>query len=223
LCRVCHRACALAIRGHDLGVRAAALGAIENFMPTRARCVRIDPSSRGAIGRRETPVFRRAMATRRFRGHRALYTPLDCFASLAMTNLVRPKCNMPQRPNRPKTVKVGWKTPRNTDVLSAKLNPRWRSGDRRGVVAGILRSMSRAIAMKAFTVGDKVCPFYLKTLASNVHKSGGINGRTPVPGPVAAAVTCWIERVNEANEKARRICSGGLSLFCSQRGIGAPG
>jgi hypothetical protein len=28
-----------------LGVRAAALGAIENFMPTRARCVRIDPSS----------------------------------------------------------------------------------------------------------------------------------------------------------------------------------
>jgi hypothetical protein len=80
----------------------------------------------------------------------------------------------------------------------------------RGQVAGILRSMSRAIAMKAFTVGDKVCPFYLKTLASNVHKSGGINGRTPVPGPVAAAVTCWIERVNEANEKARRICSGGL-------------
>jgi hypothetical protein len=93
-------------------------------MPTRARCVRIDPSSRGAIGRRETPVFRRAMATRRFRGHRALYTPLDCFASLAMTNLVRPKCNMPQRPNRPKTVKVGWKTPRNTDVLSGKLNRR---------------------------------------------------------------------------------------------------
>jgi hypothetical protein len=45
LCRVCHRACALAIRGHDSGVRAAALGAIENFMPTRARCVRIDPSS----------------------------------------------------------------------------------------------------------------------------------------------------------------------------------
>jgi hypothetical protein len=30
-------------------------------------CVQADPSSRGAIGRRKTPVFRRAMATRRSR------------------------------------------------------------------------------------------------------------------------------------------------------------
>src|ERR1700733_10441992 len=30
------------------------------------------------------------------------------------------------------------------------------------------------------------------------------------PGPVAAAVTWWIESANEANEKARRIYSGGL-------------
>jgi hypothetical protein len=70
--------------------------------------------------------------------------------------------------------------------------------------------MSRKIAMKAFAAGDKVCPFYLRTLASNVHKSGGISTVERHPGPVAAAVTCWIERANEANEKARRGCSGGL-------------
>jgi hypothetical protein len=34
--------------------------------------------------------------------------------------------------------------------------------------------MSRTIAMKAFAAGDKVWP-YLRTLASNVHKSGGIS------------------------------------------------
>jgi hypothetical protein len=64
--------------------------------------------------------------------------------------------------------------------------------------------MSRTIAMKAFAAGDKVCPYYLRTLASNVHKSGGISTVERHPGPVAAAVTCWIERANEANEKARR-------------------
>jgi hypothetical protein len=37
----------------------------------------------------------------------------------------------------------------------------------RGQVAGIARSMSRKIAIKAFAAGDKVCPFYLRTLASN--------------------------------------------------------
>jgi len=31
------------------------------------------------------------------------------------------------------------------------------------------------IAMKAFAAGDKACPFYLRTLASNVHKSGGVS------------------------------------------------
>jgi hypothetical protein len=52
----------------------------------------------------------------------------------------------------------------------------WRSGaEARGQVAGIARSMSRTIAMKAFGAGDKICPFYLRTLASNVHKSGGIS------------------------------------------------
>jgi hypothetical protein len=70
--------------------------------------------------------------------------------------------------------------------------------------------MSRTIAMKAFAAGDKVCPFYLRTLASNVHKSGGVSRVERHPGPVAEAVACWIERANEANEKARRICSGGL-------------
>jgi hypothetical protein len=48
----------------------------------------------------------------------------------------------------------------------------WRSGDSaeaRGQVARIARSTSRTIAMKAFAAGDKVCPFYLRTLASNVH------------------------------------------------------
>lgn len=89
----------------------------------------------------------------------------------------------------------------------------WRSGDSaeaRGQVAGIARSMSRTIAMKAFAAGDKAYPFYLRTLASNVHKSGGISTVERHPGPVAAAVTCWIERANEANEKARRGSSGGL-------------
>jgi hypothetical protein len=70
--------------------------------------------------------------------------------------------------------------------------------------------MPRTIAMKAVAAGDKVCPYYLRTLASNVHKSGGISTVERHPGPVAAAVTCWIERTNEANEKARRGCSGGL-------------
>jgi hypothetical protein len=62
--------------------------------------------------------------------------------------------------------------------------------------------MSRTIAMKAFAAGDKVCPYYLRTLASNVHKSGGISTVERHPGPVAAAVTCWIERANEANGKS---------------------
>ena len=58
-----------------------------------------------------------------------------------------------------------------------------------------------AIASSMAT-GDKVCPFYLRTLASNVHKSGGISTVERHPGPVAAAVTCWIERANEANGKS---------------------
>jgi hypothetical protein len=62
--------------------------------------------------------------------------------------------------------------------------------------------MSRTIAMKAFAEGDKVCPYYLRTLASNVHKSGGISTVERHPGPVAAAVTCWTERTNEANGKS---------------------
>jgi hypothetical protein len=48
--------------------------------------------------------------------------------------------------------------------------------------------MSRTIAMKAFAAGDKVCPYYLRTLASNVHKSGGISTAERHRGPVAAAV-----------------------------------
>jgi hypothetical protein len=64
--------------------------------------------------------------------------------------------------------------------------------------------------MKAFAAGDKVCPLYLRTLASNVHKSGGISTVERHPGPVAAAVTCRIERTKKPTEKARRICSGGL-------------
>ena len=62
--------------------------------------------------------------------------------------------------------------------------------------------MPRTIAMKAVAAGDKVCPYYLRTLASNVHKSGGISTAERHRGPVAAAVTCWIERANEANGKS---------------------
>jgi hypothetical protein len=41
------------------------------------------------------------------------------------------------------------------------------------------------------------------------RSDGRLTFKSP-PGPVAAAVTCWIERASEANEKARRACSGGL-------------
>jgi len=58
--------------------------------------------------------------------------------------------------------------------------------------------------------GDKVGPFYLRTLAANVHKSGGISTVERRFQARFAAVTCWIERANEANEKARRGCCGGL-------------
>src|SRR5208282_3573807 len=44
-----------------------------------------EPSLRGAIGRRETPVFRRAVATKQSSDRRAAAAALDCFASLAMT------------------------------------------------------------------------------------------------------------------------------------------
>jgi hypothetical protein len=70
--------------------------------------------------------------------------------------------------------------------------------------------MSRTIAMKAFAAGDKACPFYLRTLASNVHKLAVSQRSNAGPGPDAVAVRGWIERANEANGRARRICSGGL-------------
>ena len=47
------------------------------------------PSSRGAIGASQTPVYRGAMATKRSKGHRTLDVQMDCFASLAMTAPVR--------------------------------------------------------------------------------------------------------------------------------------
>jgi hypothetical protein len=59
--------------------------------------------------------------------------------------------------------------------LSKKCGAQARGAEARGQVAGIARSMSCSIALKAFAAGDKVCPFYLRTLASNVHKSGGIS------------------------------------------------
>jgi hypothetical protein len=52
--------------------------------PPSARRASMKSSSRGATGRRETPVFRRAMATRRSRDRGALRSP-GCFASLAVT------------------------------------------------------------------------------------------------------------------------------------------
>jgi hypothetical protein len=69
--------------------------------------------------------------------------------------------------------------------------------------------MSRTIAMKAFAAGGKVCPFskpWRRTYTSLAVSQRSNAG----PGPVAAAVTWWIESANEANEKARRIYSGGL-------------
>jgi hypothetical protein len=39
-------------------------------------------------------VIARSEATRRSRSRGAHYVPLDCFASLAMTIMVRPKFNM---------------------------------------------------------------------------------------------------------------------------------
>jgi hypothetical protein len=84
----------------------------------------------------------------------------------------------------------------------------WRSGaEARGQVAGIARSMSRTIAMKAFAAGDKVCPFYLRTLASNVHKSGGISTAAG-PGPVAAAVTCDRARTKQTKKPAGVVPAG---------------
>jgi hypothetical protein len=59
--------------------------------------------------------------------------------------------------------------------LSKKCGARATGAEARGLVAGIAGSMSCTIALKAFAAGDKVCPFYLKPLASNVHKSGGIS------------------------------------------------
>jgi hypothetical protein len=50
-----------------------------------ARRIHAESSSRGAAGRRKTPVFRRAMATWRSRAAAAFVRPLDRFASLAMT------------------------------------------------------------------------------------------------------------------------------------------
>jgi len=65
--------------------------------------------------------------------------------------------------------------------------------------------------MKAFAAGDKVCPFYLRYLGVERDTSLAASQRSNAgPGPVAAAVTCWIERANAANDKARRFCSGGL-------------
>jgi hypothetical protein len=70
--------------------------------------------------------------------------------------------------------------------------------------------MSRTIAMKAFAAGDKVFPFISEPWR-RTYTSLAVSQRSNAgPSPVAAAVTCWIERANEANEKARRGCSGGL-------------
>jgi hypothetical protein len=75
---------------------------------------------------------------------------------------------------------------------------------------GIARSTSRKNRYQGVAAGDKVGPFYLRTLASNVHKSGGISTVERRFQARFAAVTCWIERANQVNEKARRGCCGGL-------------
>jgi hypothetical protein len=75
--------------------------------------------------------------------------------------------------------------------------------------AGIARSMSRQIAMKAFAAGDKLCPFTSEPWRRTYTSLPYLNGRTLVPGPVRRR-TCWIERANQVNEQARRGCCGGL-------------
>jgi hypothetical protein len=94
----------------------------------------------------------------------------------------------------------------------------------RGQVAGIARSMSRKIAIKAFAAGRQGLPLLSQNPGVELHKSAGISTvERRFQARFAAAVMCWIERANEANEKARRGCCGGPWLFCSQRGTAAPG
>jgi hypothetical protein len=73
-------------------------------------------------------------------------------------------------------------------------------------VAGIARSMSRTIAMKAFAAGDKAWPLSLNL---GVERWLYLNGGTPVQAGRRRSHV--LDRACErANEKARRGRSGGL-------------
>ena len=68
--------------------------------------------------------------------------------------------------------------------------------------------------MKALAAGDKVA-----LLSQSLGVERMQFWRAPVPGPVAAAVTCSIERANEANEKARQVVRRALIVLLSGAGL----
>jgi hypothetical protein len=74
----------------------------------KARCVWMESSSRGAIGCRKRPVFRRAMATRRSRAAALALHLWIASLALAMTTLARPNRIMLSRKLRKRSPVARW-------------------------------------------------------------------------------------------------------------------